>query len=439
MHRSSELSCQVALIPAVFFSLFSVATLAQQSDLRIDGERLNATMAHVKTIGLNEDGGSDRVAYSSHNKDALAYLSELMQAAGLSTQIDVAGNLVGRREGKVAGLAPIITGSHIDTVPNGGHYDGIVGTMSGIEVARTMNDNGVELDHPFDVIVWSNEEGGKIGSRSYRGAIGADEMALQSLGDKTLGDGIAYLGGDPNRLSESQRQAGDVAALIELHIEQGAVLDREGVTIGVVEGIVGIKRWNITVEGFANHAGTTPMDQRQDAMLAAARLTIAVNDTITGTPGKQVGTVGRMQLFPGAPNVIPGKVVMSLEIRDLQMEKVSLLFEQIEAAAQQIAMKSDTSILFKQYYESPAAITDERFKTTVENSANTLGLTSMHMPSGAGHDTQSLQGLAPLGMIFVPSVKGVSHAPSEFTSAQDITNGANVLLLTIIELDKQLR
>ena len=148
MHRSSELSCQVALIPAVFFSLFSVATLAQQSDLRIDGERLNATMAHVKTIGLNEDGGSDRVAYSSHNKDALAYLSELMQAAGLSTQIDVAGNLVGRREGKVAGLAPIITGSHIDTVPNGGHYDGIVGTMSGIEVARTMNDNGVELDHP---------------------------------------------------------------------------------------------------------------------------------------------------------------------------------------------------------------------------------------------------------------------------------------------------
>lgn len=438
MHRSTELNWLARLTTAVFLSLISVATLAQQSDLRVDGERLNATMAQVKTLGLNAAGGSDRVAYSAHNKEALAYLSELMQASGLSTKIDVAGNLVGRREGKVAGLSPIITGSHIDTVPNGGHYDGIVGTMSAIEVARTMHENNVAMDHPFDVIVWSNEEGGKIGSRSYRGAIRPEEMALQSLGDKTLGDGIAYLGGDPKRLSASQRQLGDVAALIELHIEQGAVLDREGFSIGVVEGIVGIKRWNITVQGFANHAGTTPMDQRQDAMLAAARLTTAVNDTITGTPGKQVGTVGRMQLFPGAPNVIPGKVVMSLEIRDLRMEKVSLLFERIKAAANDIAMKSDTSISFKQYYESPAAITDERIKATVENSAQTLGLNSMHMPSGAGHDTQSLEGLAPLGMIFVPSVDGVSHAPSEFTSAQDITNGANVLLLSIIDLDKQL-
>ncbi len=438
MHEFPGFRRRTKLLAVTMMLFFNVVACAQQSSLRVDGERLNATMARVKTIGLNDNGGSDRVAYSEYNKEALVYLAELMQSAGLTTKIDVAGNLVGRREGAVAGLAPIITGSHIDTVPNGGHYDGIVGTMSAIEVARTMHDNNVVMNHPFDVIVWSNEEGGKIGSRSYRGAINSEEMNLQSLGNKTLGDGIAYLGGDPSRLAESQKKAGEVAALIELHIEQGAVLDREGVSIGVVEGIVGIKRWNITVEGFANHAGTTPMDQRQDAMLAAAKLTVAINETITSEPGKQVGTVGRMNLFPGAPNVITGKVVMSLEIRDLQMEKVDLLFGRINDAAREIAANSDTKISFAQYYESPAAITDERFKSTVERSANTLGLKSKHMPSGAGHDTQSLEGIAPLGMIFVPSVKGVSHAPSEFTSEQDITNGANVLLLSIIDLDKQL-
>jgi len=409
-----------------------------QSDLRVDGDRLNATMAQMRTFGLNDDGGSDRVAYSSHNKDALTYLSELMQQSGLRPTIDFAGNLVGRRDGAVEGLAPIITGSHIDTVPNGGHYDGIVGAMSAIEVARTINSANLAIDHPLEVIIWSNEEGGKTGSRSINGSVESKEMSLQSLGDKTLGAGIAYIGGDPDRLPENRRDSEGVAALIELHVEQGAILDREGIAIGVVEGIVGIKRWNITVQGFANHAGTTPMNQRQDAMLAAARLTSAINDTITAEPGRQVGTVGRIQAFPGAPNVIPGKVIMSLEIRDLRMEKVDRLIGDIKDSSQRIAKETDTIITFEQYYESPAAITDERIKESVSIAATALGLTSMHMPSGAGHDAQSLKGIAPLGMIFVPSVDGVSHAPSEFTSEQDITNGANVLLQSIISLDKKL-
>ena len=419
------------------FLLASVSALAQ-SDLRVDGERLNATMSHMRTIGLNEDGGSDRVAYSTYNKEALSYLCDLMRDSGLRPTIDVAGNLVGRRAGAVTGLAPIITGSHIDTVPNGGHYDGIVGAMSAIEVARTMDAANIVINHPLEVIIWSNEEGGKTGSRSINGSVESKEMSLQSLGDKTLGEGIAYIGGDPDRLGENQRNSAGVAALIELHVEQGAILDREGISIGVVQGIVGIKRWNITVQGFANHAGTTPMNQRQDAMLAAARLTSAINDTITAEPGRQVGTVGRIQAFPDVPNVIAGKVIMSLEIRDLQMEKVDRLIGSIKVSAQEIARETDTMVTFEQYYESPAAITDERIKESVSNAAAALGLTSMHMPSGAGHDAQSLKGIAPLGMIFVPSVDGVSHAPTEFTSEQDITNGANVLLQAIINLDKKL-
>ena len=174
-------------------------------------------------------------------------------------------------------------------------------------------------------------------------------------------------------------------------------------------------------------------------MVAAAKLASAIHDTITELPGQQVGTVGRIQAFPGAPNVVPGKVVMSLEIRDLQMVKINGLIERIKFAATDIAMKTNTTITFEQFYESPAAITDERIKATVASAADTLGLTSMHIPSGAGHDAQSLKGIAPLGMIFVPSINGVSHAPTEFTSEQDITNGANVLLLAIVDLDKQIQ
>jgi N-carbamoyl-L-amino-acid hydrolase len=439
MYGLFEFRRRASLAAAVLLSLMIDTALAQQADLRVNGQRLNATMSHMKTIGLNENGGSDRVAYSSYNKDALTYISELMRASGLTPETDVAGNLVGRKGGKVAGLAPIITGSHIDTVPNGGHYDGVVGAMSAIEVARAMDESGFEMNHPLEVIIWSNEEGGKTGSRSFGGTVGPEEMTLPSLGDKTLGDGIAYIGGDSNRLPENRQRPGDVAALIELHVEQGAILDTERISIGIVEGIVGIRRWNITVHGFANHAGTTPMNQRQDAMVAAAKLASAIHDTITELPGQQVGTVGRIQAFPGAPNVIPGKVVMSLEIRDLQMDKIDGLIERIKFAAADIAMKTNTTISFEQFYESPAAITDGRIKATVASAADTLGLTSMHIPSGAGHDAQSLRGIAPLGMIFVPSIAGVSHAPTEFTSEQDITNGANVLLLAIVDLDKQLQ
>lgn len=423
---------------ATTLAITSTACQAQTDDLRVDGERLNAMMAHMKTFGGNANGGSDRVAYSEHNKDALTWLATQMEAAGLDARIDVAGNLVGRRAGTVADLGPIITGSHVDTVPNGGHYDGIVGSMAAIEVARTLHDAGIQLSHPLEIVMWSNEEGGKIGSRSLNGSIEQKEFELQSLGTRKLGEGIRFLGGDPDRISENVRQPGEVAALIELHVEQGAILDREGISIGVVQGIVGIRRWTITVDGFANHAGTTPMDQRQDALYAAALLIADVRKIITSEPGKQVGTVGRIYNAPNTPNVIAGGVEMTLEIRDIEMEKVGRLFNRISARAQEIADANDVTISIEQYYESPAAVADERIKNLVNDSADALGLQSMHMPSGAGHDAQSLKGIAPLGMIFVPSVDGVSHAPSELTHPDDITNGANVLLHTIIGLDGQL-
>jgi N-carbamoyl-L-amino-acid hydrolase len=427
----------VVLINFLAALLYSGIVSAAEAgdDIRVDGERLNATMTHMKTFGMAETGGSTRVAFSDANRVALSYLSSLMLHAGLMPRIDVAGNLVGKREGKITGLAPIVSGSHVDTVPNGGHYDGIVGVMSAIEVARTLHEAEYDLDHPLEVVVWSNEEGGKTGSRSFNGSVEDKEFDLLSLGDKTIGDGLQYIGGKPERLLENVRKQGDISSYVELHIEQGAILDKENISIGVVQGIVGIRRWNITVDGFANHAGTTPMDQRQDALYAAALLITEIRQIITTEAGRQVGTVGRIQAFPGAPNVIPGQVTMSLEIRDLDMEKIEKLFSRVRSSASKISGETNTKITIEQYYESPAAITDERIKKLIQDSADALGLDAMHMPSGAGHDAQSLAGIAPLGMIFVPSKDGISHAPSEFTSEQHITDGANVLLQTIIQMD----
>ena len=419
--------------------ILSVRAGAQSPDVGVNGARLNAAMQHMHTFGENADGGSDRVAYSSHNRVALEYLSGLMLESGLMPRYDVAGNLIGHRAGRIDGLAPIVTGSHIDTVPNGGHYDGMVGVMSAIEVARTLEEKGLELDHPLEVVVWSNEEGGKTGSRSWAGTVQERELDLPSLGDKTLGDGMAYIGGEPENLARNTRRPGDVAGYIELHVEQGAILDRQGIAIGVVEGIVGIKRWYITVRGFANHAGTTPMDQRQDALYATALMVTEIRRIITGESGRQVGTVGRLDVSPGAPNVIPGEVLFSLEIRDLSMEKVTRLFGQIERSLSEIALTNDVEVSFDQYYESPETPTDVGIQNLVRESAAVLGLSSLDMPSGAGHDGQSMKGIAPIGMIFVPSKDGISHAPREFTSEEQIINGANVLLRTIVGMDQLLK
>ena len=422
-------------LTAVLLLLHGATALAQE-ELRVDGERLNATMTEMQNFGGTKEGGSLRVAYSEPNKQALDYLDGLMRDAGLATHIDAAGNLIGRRAGSEPELQPIMTGSHIDTVPNGGHFDGIVGVMAAVEVARTLHEQNVELRHPLEVVVWSNEEGGKTGSRAVMGSVAPWEFDLPSLGERKIGDGIRFLGGDPQSIDEVARAQGELAAYLELHIEQGAILDRAGQSIGVVEGIVGIRRWNVTVEGVANHAGTTPMDQRQDALYAAAQFVTMVRHVTVDMPGTQVATVGRIEAHPGAPNVIPGKATLSLEIRDLSMEKIGRLFEQIRLASEALGEETGTTIAFTQFYESPAAPTDDRISSLVEETADALKLSYRRMPSGAGHDAQSLAGIGPIGMIFVPSRNGVSHAPTEFTSPEQITNGANVLLGTLLRIDQ---
>ncbi|MGD2128176.1 MAG: Zn-dependent hydrolase [Lysobacterales bacterium] len=403
--------------------------------LRVQPERIEQHIMELSAFGKNPEGGVSRVAFSQADLDARKYVSSLMARAGLQVTVDAAGNLIGFRDGS-ENLPPIMLGSHIDSVPGGGNYDGDVGVIGAIEAARVLHDSGVALRHPLEVVAFADEEGGLTGSRAMSGQLGAEALREVSHSGLTIGEGIRRIGGDPSRLTEAKRSPGDIAAYLELHIEQGAVLDEAGLDIGIVTGIVGIKWWDVVIEGVANHAGTTPMNKRHDALLAAAELIQAVNRVIRRTPGNQVGTVGRIEAEPGAPNVIPGKVVMSLEIRDLSEAVIDSMFQQIEREAEAIAAQAGVSIAFRPIpVDAVPAPTDERVRRLIGEAAESLGLSSQEMPSGAGHDAQDIARIAPIGMIFVPSVGGISHSPKEFTEPGDMANGANVLLQTLLSID----
>lgn len=401
----------------------------------VNGERLNRHLAELGRFGANPSGGVSRLAYSDANKEALAAVAQWMREARLEPTIDYAGNLIGRRAGRDRALKPIVIGSHIDSVPDGGNYDGNVGSMAALEVAHTLAELGVRLRHPLEVAIWSNEEGGLYGSRMVSGQFEPAELDQVSRSGRTIRDGITFLGGDPARLAEVRRTRGDITAYLEMHIEQGGILHASHTSIGIVEGIVGIRHWDVTVTGFANHAGTTPMDERRDALLAASRFVDAVHRIVRGEPGRQVGTVGRMQAFPGAPNVIPGRVACSLELRDLDDTKILSLFGRIRDEAVRIGAATGTSFEFTEVLRNTPAPSDGRVRALIADAARSRGLSSRPMPSGAGHDAQSMAQLGPMGMIFVPSVDGVSHSPKELSQPGDIVNGANVLLDVVRRVD----
>ncbi len=419
-------------------ALYCVVASAQPTPAaRLNGKRINDHLAKLSTYGANPQGGVSRIAYSDADLQGRAYAIGLMKDAGLDVHIDAAGNIVGTRPGSDSALKPLLIGSHIDSVPMGGNYDGDVGSLSAIEVAQTLAEQKITLRHTLEVIIFENEEGVTVGSQALGRGVDDRELGLISQSGKTIRAGIQTLGGDPGGLAAVRRQPGSIAGYVELHIEQGGVLEREKIDIGVVEGIVGIMHSVVTIEGLANHAGTTPMDQRHDALLSAARFIDKVNQIVTSIPGRQVGTVGWIKAEPGAFNVIPGKVTLGLELRDLDEKKFMGIFERVRAEADALGMRNQTRFSFSEPIINHPAPTDPEFRTLIGKTAAALGLTTRVMPSGAGHDAQEIANLGPVGMIFIPSIGGISHSPKEFSRPQDIENGANVLLRTLLELDRR--
>lgn len=424
---------------ALLSATLTIVSAAAGADepVSVNAERIEQQIIELSAFGRNQDGGVDRVAFGQADIEGRDYIRALMASAGLDVRVDTAGNIIGRRDGS-EDLRPLMIGSHIDSVPGGGNYDGDVGVIGSIEVARVLHEAGKKLRHPLEVVVFADEEGGLTGSRAMIGALTPAALATMSHSGLTVAEGISAIGGDPVQIAQAERASCSIAAFVELHIEQGAVLFDEGIDIGVVTGIVGIRWWDVVVEGVANHAGTTPMDKRVDPMLAAADFINTVNRVTRSEPGTQVGTVGRIVAEPGAPNVIADRVILSLEIRDLEAEKMQRLFEKIRHESREIARRHGTPIEFRELdVASPPAPTDERVRDIIASSAEDLGLSYKRMPSGAGHDAQDMARITPTGMIFVPSVNGISHSPREFTEPGDMANGAQVLLNTVLALDEK--
>lgn len=422
-------------------SLFDAATASgrvQPAPRRVNGARLNDWLAQFDKIGRTA-GGINRVAYSDNDLAGRAFAQRLFRESGLTMRLDTLGNMFARVPGSEAGLAPILIGSHIDSVTDGGNYDGPVGSFAAIEVARTVREQGIVLRHPLDVVIWQNEEGGTVGSKGFIGELTEADLAKTARSGKTVREGIGIVGGNVARIGDAVKKRGDVACYIELHIEQGGLLERGRRDIGVVQGIVGLRWFEVTITGFANHAGATPMDQRQDAMLAAAKFTVAVNDAIRSESGRQVATVGRMNVSPNTTNVIPGQVVMTVDLRDLDPAKLDRFEARFKQLATDIGASTRTTFTFSMLTTSTPALADERVMEWIEASAASLKASYNRMPSGAGHDAQELAHIAPMGMIFIPSIGGISHSPKEFSRPEDITRGADVLLNAVIGADAGLK
>jgi N-carbamoyl-L-amino-acid hydrolase len=413
----------------------------------IDSTRLRARLERLSLFGRPAggtfDSGVSRVAYSDADLAARAWLIDEIKAAGLVPRVDPAGNVFARWPEAASNrtLPPLLFGSHIDSVPNGGNFDGDLGTLAALEVIQACQAAGMTPRHPLEMVLWAHEESTAFGRGTAASRIVAGDLQAGDLDQTWNGlrraDGIRRLGGDPGRIEEAVRKPGAWHAYFELHIEQGGTLEKRGMPIGIVEGIVSIHRYDVTVTGFANHAGTTPMGERRDAMLAASRLVVVVNEIVRQRPGRQVGTVGRLEVTPNSPNVIPGRVVLSVELRDLSERTLRTMGEDILDRAGTIARETGTEITMTLASRNPPALAHAGMQGAIGRAADALALQAARLPSGAGHDAQMIAALCPMGMIFVPSIGGISHSPLERTAWEDCARGAAVLLGAVLDIDSK--
>ena len=408
---------------------------------RINSQRLNDSLATLGRIGETPDGMM-RLAFSPADVEARRYVTGLMTAAGLSVRLDTAANIIARREGSEPSLPAIALGSHTDTVPNGGKYDGALGVLGAIECLQPLEDLSFITRHPVEVLDFTNEEGTRYsrwlyGSRAMAGLHEADDLTAVDAEGVPVGDRLRDVGGDIQRIAEAQRRSEEFAAYLELHIEQGPVLHSTGVPVGTVTAITGRVALEVTLRGFANHAGTTPMSARRDALLAASRVVQAVNSIATEEEVCRVGTVGIVRVSPGADNVIPGHAELAVEFRDEGMGRLDDAERRLRQICQEVASASNVEIDVAQLGVTDSSPMSAGIQEIVAKAAQDHGFETRSLPSGAGHDAQSMAVLCQAGMIFVPSVDGISHSPNEYSTPEACANGADVLLQTLLTIDRQ--
>ncbi len=403
--------------------------------LEINGERLNQRIARLAEIGAIEGGGCARLALSDADKAGRDLVCGWMRELNLEIRIDAIGNVVGTRAGRQSGPA-VMTGSHIDTVRTGGRYDGNLGVLGGLEVIATLNEAGLETEYPLSVAFFTNEEGARfapdmMGSLVFTGVLGLDE-ALQTVGidGSTVEENLLRIGyaGDAPVPAPAPR------AFVELHVEQGPVLDLAGIEIGVVESVQGISWTEIEIHGTSNHAGTTPMALRHDAGWAAGAIIHFVRGLANEFGGNQVSTVGRIEFFPNLVNVVPKRATLTVDLRNTDENLLRSAELRLEAFLETLRVSEKVKIATRRLARFEPVVFAPEMTACIERHARDHGLSTRRMPSGAGHDAQMLAPLCPTAMIFIPSVDGISHNVLEYSHPRHIEAGANVLLSVLCEL-----
>jgi N-carbamoyl-L-amino-acid hydrolase len=405
--------------------------------LRVDGERLLRDMAELAEIGRDPAGGLSRTSFSPADAQARAWYAARCEEAGLALEVDGLGNVVTGLPGR--GDEPAVwSGSHLDTVPRGGAFDGALGAVAALECVRRIAETGQELRRPVRAVVFSDEEGNYrhlLGSTAMRRGFSEEELATMTGrdGDRLVDalDGWTWARGSR---TDTRVDPARLHAFVELHIEQGPKLEQQGIRIGVVTSIVGLSGGLIRFTGRADHAGTTPMDARSDALLAAARFITAMPDLARVTGPASVITTGRVRVEPGGSNQVPELAEVSLDFRDPSRERVAAMLEAIGRTAQDAAAAHGVTAEWHADEIVDPVPLDEGIRDIIRGCATDLGLSSVDIPSGAGHDSQNMALLTPTAMVFVPSHDGRSHVPVEYTADEDVVAGADVLLATLCRL-----
>lgn len=412
--------------------------------MKCQQQRLKNDFNALGKIGALENGGFTRVAFSREDMASRAWLQKAMLDAGLAVSVDAFGNMSGRRPG-LSDLPPVVIGSHLDTVPEGGNFDGVVGVLAGLEVVRTLNDNNLKTERPIEVINFSAEESSRfgmatLGSKALAGKL--DLGTLKRLVDKdgvSLYEALRECGYNADEISSAAINPGQIHAFLEMHIEQGPVLEAKGCPVGIVTSIAAPSRFKVCIEGRADHSGNTPMDMRKDALVGASELILGVERIASKEAGsKTVGTVGYQYVTPGAMNVVPGRVELGIDIRDVKMADKDKAVKAVVALMGEIAARRGLEISYQQLcHDEPVALS-ERVIGTLQRAADQAGLSYQVMPSGAGHDAMNMARLTETGMIFIPSVGGISHNIAEFSKLEDICTGTDLLLQATLSLAQEI-
>ena len=403
-----------------------------------DGGRLWRRISELAEIGRHEEGGVARLSFTPEERQAKELVASYMREAGLAVREDAAGNLFGRREGRDPGAPAVLIGSHVDSVMNGGDFDGPLGVLGGIEVLQTMQEEGVQTERPVEVVAFTDEEGarfslGMIGSRALTGTLLGEDLRHEDREGVSIAEAMRQAGLDPAGVGGAERSPDSLAAYVEMHIEQGKVLEGEDLPVGVVTGIAGPVWLRLSLSGEAGHAGTTPMGARRDALAAAAEVVRIVEEEASAT-GSTVGTVGQIGARPGGINIIPGRVELSLDLRDIDEAVRDRAEGRIRTRAEEACERRGVGLEFEELQRLPPAPCSEEIRESVAAACEREGIRPYPLPSGAGHDGMHVAELCPMGMIFVRSRDGISHNPKEWSSQEDCEAGCNVLYLTVLDL-----